>query len=240
MDIPETDLAAGLTRQMHAFMERVQESRPDPWFHRKSEKLILSVVQVNVDGVPHFFEGMNAEVSLPTGSICAERSAILHARAKLPGVRRCDFMGVAVLEVPLVPEPSEPLANPLQPCGACREWLLKLQEENPSLIIVTYHGTDLAELEERFPDGRQGIADMDQSVAMQDEKVGTPQLEMAVEAEAVVDVASAELEKTLRRRHRTPWFPIWWLDDLVVEGLLLQRDKGGKASYEIASLIGNQ
>ena len=41
---------------------------------------------------------------------------------------------IAVLEVPLVlgwSAEKEAVLNPLQPCGACSEWLQKLQEANP-------------------------------------------------------------------------------------------------------------
>jgi|EP00908_Phaeocystis_cordata_P011615 hypothetical protein len=98
----ETDVTALLTREMRSFMDRVSAAPPDPWFHRQSEKLVLAVLMVTVDGKPHFVSGMNAEVSLPAGgSFCAERSAIVAARAQFPGISRADFAGIAVLQVPL-------------------------------------------------------------------------------------------------------------------------------------------
>ena len=78
------------------------------------------------------------------------------ARARFPGISRADFAGIAVLQAPLssgtnrqhrhqptyytnlptllqVPLSSGGTAtNPLRPCGACSEWLLKLGEHNPS------------------------------------------------------------------------------------------------------------
>ena len=48
-------------------MNRVAAKPPDPWFHRKSEKLVLAVLMVHVDGEPRFVSGINAEVSLPAG-----------------------------------------------------------------------------------------------------------------------------------------------------------------------------
>ena len=84
-------------------MRRATGKPPDPWFHRKSEKLVLAVLMVWVQGKPRFVAGINAEVSLPAGgSFCAERSAIVAARAKFPWLSRGDFAGIAVLEVPLV------------------------------------------------------------------------------------------------------------------------------------------
>ena len=150
-------MAATLTAELRNFMDKVAEKPPDAWFHRKSEKLVLAVLMVNVDGKPHFVPGINAEVSLPAGgSFCAERSAIVAARALFPGISREDFAGIAVLEVPLKHD-RDPLRsrNPLRPCGACTEWLTKLQEANPSFRVVTYTSLDLVEIEEFLPDGRQ-------------------------------------------------------------------------------------
>merc|ERR1711969_450671 len=106
---------------------------------------------VEVDGEPRFVSGINAEVSLPTGSVCAERSAIVAARAKFPSVSRADFAGIAVVEVPLLLErpdgAADAVVNPLRPCGACLEWLSKLQEANAEFRVVTYTGTELEEIE---------------------------------------------------------------------------------------------
>ena len=47
-----------------------------------------------MNDAPRFIAGINAEVSLPAGgSFCAERSAIVAARAKFPGLARSDFAG---------------------------------------------------------------------------------------------------------------------------------------------------
>ena len=131
----ESDVTALLTREMRGFMDRVSAQPPDPWFHRQSEKLVLAALMVHAeddDGVrrPQFVFGLNAEVSLPAGgSFCAERSAIVAARARFPGISRADFAGIAVLQVPL--SSGGIATNPLRPCGACSEWLLKLGEQIP-------------------------------------------------------------------------------------------------------------
>lgn len=151
----DTDVAAALTKEMRSFMDRVAAKPPDAWFHRKSEKLVLAVLMVHVEGEPRFVPGINAEVSLPAGgSFCAERSAIVAARAMFPGISRADFAGIAVVEVPLVHD-RDPLrsSNPLRPCGACSEWLTKLQEANPDFRVVTYTNLDLLEIDEFLPDG---------------------------------------------------------------------------------------
>merc|ERR1740124_367724 len=118
----ESDVTALLTREMRSFMDRVSAQPPDPWFHRQSEKLVLAALMVHAeddDGVrrPQFVFGLNAEVSLPAGgSFCAERSAIVAARARFPGISRADFAGIAVLQVPL--SSGGTATNPLRPCGA--------------------------------------------------------------------------------------------------------------------------
>ena len=40
--------------------------------------------------------------------------------------------------------------NPLRPCGACSEWLLKLGEQNPSFRVVTYTSLELDEVSPSF------------------------------------------------------------------------------------------
>ena len=170
--VPDGDVAAMLTHEMRNFMIRIADKPPDPWFHRKSEKLVLAVLMVLVDGEPRFVPGINAEVSLPAGgSFCAERSAIVAARAQFPGISRADFAGIAVVEVPLLLDyassssgngkakevaaaaADEDVVNPLQPCGACSEWLIKLQDANPDFRVVTYSNVELEEIEECLPDG---------------------------------------------------------------------------------------
>lgn len=53
-------------------------------------------------GKAEFVRGINCEVSLPTGSICAERAAIANARTSFPSMIRKQMKGIAVLEVPLL------------------------------------------------------------------------------------------------------------------------------------------
>ena len=48
LDFPgaKDDVAALLTGKMREFMDRVGGNPPDPWFHRKSEKLVLAMLMV--------------------------------------------------------------------------------------------------------------------------------------------------------------------------------------------------
>ena len=96
---------------------------------RKTKKPVLSVLMVRVPlddkGVTptlfshgmtskdqawglRFFRGMNAEVSMPTGSLCSERNAIGTALAQWPGIRRESFAAIAVLSMTLGNNPTSP------------------------------------------------------------------------------------------------------------------------------------
>jgi cytidine deaminase len=237
---------------MRAFMERTARSPPDPWFHRKSEKLVLAVLMVNVDGSPQFVPGINAEVSLPAGgSFCAERSAIVAARAQFPGISREDFAGIAVAEVPLLmdfPGKSgrsiEPyiVSNPLQPCGACSEWLRKLQDANAEFRVVTYSNIELDEIVECLPDGSRwdvtleddGAAsardgDGDSSAAVDELLSSGSAAKRSLTAIAKLSAHWPPGGKGFRRRdvvRRIPWFPVWWFDDLVKRGLIVSDAQG--------------
>jgi cytidine deaminase len=61
---------------------------------------------------PRFYRGINAEVSLPTGSLCSERNAIGQALALDMGLQRKDLKMIAVLSLTLTPRPR---ARPSQP-----------------------------------------------------------------------------------------------------------------------------
>jgi cytidine deaminase len=68
---------------------------------RKTRKPVLAVLLVrsgNADAV--MYRGTNMEVSMPTGSLCAERNVIGTALADNPALRRQDLKVLAVLAVP--------------------------------------------------------------------------------------------------------------------------------------------
>ncbi|CAE7681481.1 NPC1 [Symbiodinium sp. CCMP2592] len=143
-----------LTAEMRSYLTWYRRSGMDPFFHRKSDRVVLAVLHVEDGGQARFARGINSEVSLPTGSICAERAAIGNARANYPGVVCSHMKGIAVLEVPsTVPYGGEnpvALQNPLPPCGACREWLNKIQEESPGFYVLTFEDLSLDVVHERF------------------------------------------------------------------------------------------
>ena len=103
------------------------------WFRKGHKAVLAIVVHDGPDGlVAH--RGVNLEVSLPTGTLCAERNAIGSAFASHPGLRRAEFRAIAVMSVDL--------KNPLAPCGACREWLSKISEVNPDFKVVTFENEE--------------------------------------------------------------------------------------------------
>ena len=94
-------------------------------WHRKSKKIVLAIVALKMGDDVLFVRGCNLEVSMPSGSLCAERNAIGTALTMYPGMGRADFRGVAVLSL----TDGEDNINPLPPCGVCSEWLEKMWEE---------------------------------------------------------------------------------------------------------------
>jgi hypothetical protein len=73
---------------------------------RKTHKPVLAVLLVQSPGAkePTLYRGTNMEVSMPTGSLCAERNVIGTALAANPALKREDLKLIAVLAVPQVEE----------------------------------------------------------------------------------------------------------------------------------------
>ncbi|CAJ1949917.1 unnamed protein product [Cylindrotheca closterium] len=68
---------------------------------RKTHKPVLAVLAVQMpDGRIKLYRGTNMEVSMPTGSLCAERNVIGTALADNPSLKRQDLKAIAVLSVP--------------------------------------------------------------------------------------------------------------------------------------------
>lgn len=106
-----------------------EQREKDPFWHRKSRKAVISVVvcRDRDTGVLAAFRGMNTEVSLPAGSLCAERTAIANAASSC--YFASDVLAIATLD------PSDK-ANPLWPCEVCQSWLAKLREQSPEIHII--------------------------------------------------------------------------------------------------------
>jgi len=96
--------------EMKSFLsEKLQAtSRRDTFWLRKTQKSVLSVLLVQTPRMskPVVYRGSNMEVSMPTGSLCAERSVIGSALAQNPDLKREDLKLIAVLAVPPVQTPD--------------------------------------------------------------------------------------------------------------------------------------
>lgn len=151
-ELAQEDAVRRLTLETRAWAEHFQNSSPDAFFHRKSLRVVLAVLHVEYNGETHFIRGINSEVSLPTGTLCAERAAIVKARIDIPGLMRRHARGIAVVEVPGFSSNEEAVAlnNPLPPCGACREWLEKIQEENKDFYVLTFPDLTFGQVHERL------------------------------------------------------------------------------------------
>ncbi|EZG44714.1 hypothetical protein GNI_144500 [Gregarina niphandrodes] len=135
-DLPEdTKFLVGHMRQ---FAQDYQAAKPDTYWHRKSGQVVLAVLLLRIHGKLQTVRGINSELSLPSGSVCAERAAIAAALAQHLSIARSDFVSIAVLA------PNN--ANPIKPCGVCSEWIKKIEEACPTFSVITFTSTAMDEL----------------------------------------------------------------------------------------------
>ncbi|CAM9756738.1 unnamed protein product [Chrysoparadoxa australica] len=85
---------------------------------RKTKKPVLAVLLVQHAGGVKLYRGTNMEVSMPTGSLCAERNVIGTALAQDLALRRQDLKMVAVLAMTVPGSGASPqAASPMSPLG---------------------------------------------------------------------------------------------------------------------------
>jgi hypothetical protein len=98
-------LVLQVVQEMKAFrneMTKILKGTNDisSFWLRKTHKPVLAVLAVEVGrGKIKLYRGTNMEVSMPTGSLCAERNVIGTAFADNPALRRQDLKLIAVLSV---------------------------------------------------------------------------------------------------------------------------------------------
>lgn len=102
-------------------------SSQDPFWQRKSKKVVLAVVVCRGQDGLLVYRGMNTEVSLPSGSLCAERAAIASAASHFQ--RAADIVAIGVLD-------PENEINPLWPCEVCQSWLSKLKQQAQISVVA--------------------------------------------------------------------------------------------------------
>ncbi|CAE7910332.1 pctA [Symbiodinium sp. KB8] len=116
--------------EMRTYLADWQASTKDVFWQRKSNKAVLSILLCRSEsGDWCTYHGMNTEVSLPSGSVCAERAAIVRAASDFRHAK--DIVLIATLD------PADKL-NPLWPCEVCQSWLSKLRQENPNMMVLAF------------------------------------------------------------------------------------------------------
>ncbi|ETO02391.1 hypothetical protein RFI_35045 [Reticulomyxa filosa] len=103
---------------------KAPKSEIETFWLRKSFQPILAIVVIQKPNEPiEYFRGVNMEVAMSTGSLCAERNAIGSAFVSDPSIRREYFKMVAVLQMPNLPSTTRmsKLDRELspQPSGVC-------------------------------------------------------------------------------------------------------------------------
>ncbi len=148
LDAADLDLASRMAvTELRTWKDEFLEKRPKRaheesedeeqrfWF-RKGQQEVLATVVVKGESGFRAHRGVNLEVSLPTGSLCAERNAVGSAIVANPRLLRKDIQAVAVLGL-------GPTAHRLGPCGACQEWLRKVAEVNPALQVLVFDDAEM-------------------------------------------------------------------------------------------------
>lgn len=141
------DAATLATDELRRWVSEYREKRPVRakdetgeqgfWFRKGQQEVLAALVTRGPDGALLAYRGVNLEVSLPTGSLCAERNAIGTALVAQPTLRRQDIQAVAIVGL-------DEAQDRLGPCGACQEWLRKVSEVNPGLQILTFNGPSMS------------------------------------------------------------------------------------------------
>eukprot|EP00435_Cladocopium_sp_Y103_P031281 s31_g7.t2 len=124
---PEISFAV---RELQAYFSDWQRTQTDKFWQRKSHKVVIAVVVCEQeDSSLVALRGMNTEVSLPSGSLCAERAGIARAAS--------EFFAAKSIKAIAVLDPSGDIA-PLWPCEVCQSWLAKIREQNPRISVVAF------------------------------------------------------------------------------------------------------
>ena len=113
-------LVADMRAHADAFLRAFAEGEHElsSFWLRKTRQPVLAVLAVRKrGGALHFFRSMNTEVSMPTGSLCAERAAIAAALASDPSLLRRDLRAVAVLSLPKLVHPDERVERAYEGAG---------------------------------------------------------------------------------------------------------------------------
>ena len=89
---------------------------------RKSKKVVLAIVCLKHNDKFDYIRGINVEVSIASGTICAERNAIGSCFIKYPDLKKTDLQYIAIGHYNVYNH----TLNNIKPCYVCQEWLYKL------------------------------------------------------------------------------------------------------------------
>eukprot|EP00439_Symbiodinium_sp_Y106_P060506 s2574_g8.t4 len=124
--------------EMRTYLADWQASTKDVFWQRKSNKAVLSILLCRSEsGDWCTYHGMNTEVSLPSGSVCAERAAIVRAASDF---RHVTPAATGILSMLLFPTDARLRTWPASPCSVqvCQSWLSKLRQENPNMMVIAF------------------------------------------------------------------------------------------------------
>jgi cytidine deaminase len=151
---------AELAQFRNEFMDMMQQGDNDinSFWLRKTHKPVLAVLAVQMphQSKPVLYRGTNMEVSMPTGSLCAERNVIGTALAQNPSLHRQDLKLIAVLAVPQVePASSAAAAVPKEhyPAGNLPPTAMGIMRPNSTSIssIIETSGSSNATTSDSWP-----------------------------------------------------------------------------------------
>ena len=94
----------------------------DTYWIRKSSKVVLAMLCICINNDFHWIPGINIEVCIAAGTICAERNAISSAFARFPDLIRKNIVNIAIAELDL---DTRELKH-IEPCCLCASWLKKI------------------------------------------------------------------------------------------------------------------
>ena len=196
---------------------------PDNNFHRLCGRIVLAVL-LTKQGI--FYEGINTEMSIVTGSICAERAAIVHARSRNPNLKLIDFLAIACVTIPLTSESGKD-RNPLWPCGVCMEWVMKIQAKNPQFTMFAYSNVNMEEVIERRTASLLSPS-LSLSNRLTNDFTNRPiKQNLRASYRKILEVFSDGFDHSkIEVKRKLPWVRKWWISDLLIRGCLIEKAHG--------------
>ena len=216
------DPALLITNRLRALLISVKSGKvvPDALFHRLCGRVVLAVLMTK-DG--QFYEGINTEMSIVTGSICAERAAIVHARSRRPNLGLTELAAVACVTIPIESENLD--RNPLWPCGVCMEWVLKIQSRNPDFRLFAFDSVLMMRVVERRTASLGALGATATRLSLPFGLNRPVRQNLRQSYRKILELIANEGSMPTRSvRKSLPWVRKWWLSDLLEKGYIEEID----------------